>query len=107
MPSPSSALRYSTARSAAAGKNAAARLSRAGTASPNPIPRQVVATSRIRYGNTPSPMANWLMTSSVIAARSPTRPARNTRLTPTLRVSRAPASAAEIAATACGRNSDP
>ena len=69
MPSPSSALRYSTARSAAAGKNAAARLLSAGTASPKPIPRLVVASSRIRYGSGPAPMANWLTTSSVIAAQ--------------------------------------
>ncbi len=107
VPRPSSALRYRTARSAAAGKNAAARLFSAGTVSPNPIPSEVVAASSIRYGSGPAPIANWLSTSRVIAARSPTRPARNTRLTPERRVRLAPASAAEIAASACGRNSVP
>ena len=68
--------------SAAAGKNAAARLFSAGTVSPKPIPRRSSPASSIRYGSGPAPIANWLSTSRVIAARSPTRPARKTRLTP-------------------------
>ncbi len=107
VPRPSSALRYSTARSTAERKKAPTRLLSDGTVSPKPIPRLVVASSRTRYGSGPAPMVNWLTTSSAIAATSPTSPARRIRFTPACRVSRAPNSDAAIAASAWGRNSDP
>src|SRR5262245_7811452 len=65
-PRPRSALRYNTARSARSGKNPAANVLREGTAIPNPNPRLVVATSNMRYGRTPSPIANWLANSNAM-----------------------------------------
>ena len=80
---------------------------RAGTASPNPSPRNAVATSKSGRATDVFDSKNWLMMSSDIATRPATNPARYTCFVPKRRASDAPSSEAAIAVTTCGTKSRP
>jgi hypothetical protein len=94
------------ARSTWAGKNAAAKVFRAGTVSPKPSPSNAVAVSRIGMA-ADAPSACWLASSKAIASALATSPPRSRSRVGSRRARPAPATAEATASTACGRNSAP
>jgi hypothetical protein len=107
VPSPSSALSESTDRSTASGWNAAVNVLIDGTVSPNPTPRQPVASRSSGKATEWLPITKRLAISRIMAARLAHRPARYTRFPPN-RWLRLPCSSEDTTAvTACGRNMAP